>query len=661
MRSMPVSLIAFRKPTPRRSSRLIARMGPILVVAFLAGLVQSGLSWAQSYSDAPMFADKVASGDLPPVSQRLPEHPAIANMSEAGRYGGEIDMLMASAKDTRMMVVYSYARLVGYDRDFKIVADICESYDVEDGRVFTFHLRKGMRWSDGKPFDAEDFRYYWEDVANNPDLSPTGPPSVLIVDGEAPKVEFPDKYTVRYSWSKPNADFLPALAGTTPLYIYRPSHYLKKFHAKYANAEELAEKVEEAGQPSWAALHNRRDNMYKNDNPKQPTLDPWMLMTKPPAERFVFERNPYYYRVDPRGRQLPYADRVVFNITDSKLIPAKVGAGEATLQARNLRFDNYTFLKDGETRGDYRVRLWTSGSGSQVALYPNLNSNDEVWRKILRDVRFRRALSLGIDRHEINQVIYYGLAHESGNTVLPQSPLFDDSYANAWANFDIDQANRLLDEVGLDKRNSAGIRLLPDGRTADILVESAGESTEESDVLELIRDSWAQLGLRLYVKPSQREVFRNRIFAGDNIMAVWTGLDNGIPTTETAPLEFAPTSQQQLQWPKWGQYRETMGGSGSAADMPVAGQLLDLLQRWREAETEDARTAVWKQMLQIYSDQVFVIGTVNSVPQPVVAKNFLHNLPETAIYNWEPGAQFGVYKPDTFWLDESATATAATN
>ena len=661
MRLISFSSISAQTPIGRSSSGFIGRAGRILVAALLAGLIQTGTGWAQSYSDSPAFADKVASGDLPPVSQRLPEHPAVADMSEAGRYGGELAMLMGSAKDTRMMVVYSYARLVGYDRDFKIVADICESYDVDDGRIFTFHLRKGMKWSDGKPFDAEDFRYWWEDVANNPDLSPTGPPAVLMVNGEAPKVEFPDKYTVRYSWSKPNADFLPALAGTTPLYIYRPSHYLKKFHAKYANAEELAEKVKEAEQPSWAALHNRRDNMYKNDNPKQPTLDPWMLMTKPPADRFVFERNPYYYRVDPRGRQLPYIDRVVFDIVDSKLIPAKVGAGEATLQSRNLRFDNYTFLKEGETRGDYRVRLWTSGSGSQVAIYPNLNTNDEVWRKILRDVRFRRALSLGIDRHEINQVIYYGLAKESGNMVLPQSPLYDPAYANAWASFDIDQANRLLDEMGLDKRDSAGIRLLPDGRTADILVESAGESTEESDVLELIRDSWAELGLRLYVKPSQREVFRNRIFAGENVMAVWTGLDDGIPTVDTAPLEFAPTSQQQLQWPKWGQYRETMGESGQAADMLVAAQLLDLLQQWREAESDDARMAIWKQMLKIYSDQVFVIGTVNSVPQPVVAKNFLHNLPETAIYNWEPGAQLGVYKPDTFWLDESATATAATN
>lgn len=645
-------------------SRPFPPMGLAAAALALAACIGGGVSSAraqQSYAEAPMLAEKVAARELPPVFERLPERPAVATVAEAGQYGGELDMLMGSAKDTRMLVVYSYARLVGYDRDYRIVPDILESYDVEQGRIFTFRLRRGMKWSDGKPFTSEDFRYFWEDVANNRELSPTGPPSVLRVDGEWPKVDILDEYTVRYSWSKPNADFLPALAATTPLYIYRPSAYLKKYHAGYADPEEMEAKVAEAQQPSWAALHNRKDNMYKNDNPKLPTLDPWVLVTKPPSDRFVFERNPYYYRVDPRGRQLPYIDRVVFNIVDGKLIPAKAGAGEATLQARNLRFDNYTFLKEGETRGNYRVRLWKSGAGSQVALYPNLDTNDPVWRKVLRDVRFRRALSLAVDRREINQVIYYGLAQESGNGVLPESPLYDPTLVRLWTQFDLDQANRLLDEMGLAARDEDGVRLLPDGRTADILVESAGESTEEDDVLELIRDSWAQLGIRLYVKPSQREVFRNRIFAGDSLMAVWTGLDNAIPTPDTSPQELAPTSQQQLQWPKWGQYAETMGESGEPPDLPEAERLLDLLGQWRKAETTEARAAIWREMLRIYADQVFVIGTVNGVPQPVVVSNQLRNVPESAVYNWDPGAQFGIYKPDTFWLDNAGGTNAATN
>ncbi len=606
--------------------------------------------------EPPSLAGDVASGDLPPIADRLPQHPAVVTPAEPGQYGGDMTMLMASAKDTRMMTVYAYARLVCYDRDLKIVPDILESYEVEDGRIFTFHLRPGHKWSDGKPFTSEDFRYYWEDVATNPDLSPAGPPTQLLVDGEAPKVEILDATTVRYSWSKPNANFLPALAGTTPLYIYRPMHYLKKYHAKYANPEELAEAVKEAEQPSWAALHNRKDNMYKNDNPKLPTLDPWVLTTKPPSDRFVFVRNPYYYRVDSTGHQLPYIDRVIFDIVDSKIIPAKAGAGEATLQARNIRFDNYTFLKEGEATGGYSVRLWKSGAGSQIAIYPNLNTNDATWRALFRNVRFRRALSLAIDRHEINQVIYYGLATEGANSVLPESGVYDRAFTEAWAAHDPARANALLDELGLGARDDDGTRLLPDGRPMDIIVDTAGESTEETDALELIKDNWAAIGIRLFTKPSQRDVFRNRIFAGDSLMSVWPGLDNGVPSADSSPQELVPSSQQQLQWPKWGQYVETNGGAGEAADLPEAVTLAGLYAQWELAGTAAARAAIWRQILTIYTDQVFVIGTVAGVPQPVVVSNRLHNLPETGIYNWDPGAHFGIYKPDTFWLSPEQQA-----
>lgn len=635
----------------RRIGAAIACVAVILCLAGGAGAESS------PYIDPPILAEKVAAGVLPPVAQRLPDKPKVARLpwpgQVPGRHGGDIHMLMSSARDVRMMTVYGYARLIVYNEKLEFEADLLENFEVEDERIFTFHLRPGHKWSDGSPFTTEDFRYYWEDVANNEDLSPTGPPVALIVDGEPPKVEIIDKTTVRFSWSKPNPGFLPALAGPSPLFIYRPSAYLKQFHADYADPEELKRRVKEAGQRDWAGLHNRKDNMYRNDNPDLPTLEPWVLVTKPPSERFVFERNPYYHRVDPNGRQLPYADRVILQITDSKLVPAKTGAGEADLQARYLRFDNYTFLKEGEKTGDYRVLLWNTATGSQLALYPNLNCNDEVWRALLRDVRFRRALSLAINRHEINQVIYYGLADEQSNSVLKQSPLYREAYATAWTQFDPDQANRLLDEIGLVARNSEGIRLLPDGRPLMIVVETAGESTEETDVLELIRDSWARIGVKLFTKPSQREVFRNRIFSGETIMSVWTGLENGLPTADMSPLELAPTTQQQLMWPKWGQYLETSGESGEEIDMPEAQRLYDLLQRWTYAESRAEREAVWHEMLSIFTDQVFTIGTVANVPQPVVVSTALRNVPEKGTYGWDPGAHFGLYKPDTFWFADA--------
>ncbi len=633
-----------KRPVFGRSRRWL--VGLALGVLAL-GAVPS-LATAGGYQEQPFFEGR----DLPPVAERLPSAPSVVEPAEPGQYGGELVMLMGSAKDVRMMVVFGYARLVCYTPAFELVPDILESFEVEDDRIFTFHLRPGHRWSDGEPFTTEDFRYWSEDVANNEELAPTGPPVSMLVDGEPPTIEIIDETTIRYTWSKANPDFLPALAGASPLYIYRPAHYLKKFHSAFVEAEALAAMVAESGQPDWASMHNQEDNMYRNNNPSLPTLEPWVLVTEPPSERFVFERNPYFYRVDNAGHQLPYIDRVIVQIADGNLIPAKVGTGEATLAYRGLRFDNYTFLKEGEARGNYQVRLWQSGTGSKLALYPNLNVVDPVMRELNRDVRFRRALSLGINRDQINQVIYFGLGLPMANAPLPESPLYREEYANAWAIYDPDQANALLDEIGLSERDSSGTRLMSNGKPLEMIIETAGESSEEADVLELVRTDFQQLGIKVFTRPSQRDVFRDRIFAGETAMSVWQGLENGLPTPDMSPWEVAPTTQQQLQWPQWGQYIETKGEAGVTADMPEAQELLALLDRWRAAPDEAARETVWHEMLAIYTDQAYTIGTIAGVPQPVVVSNRLHNVPEAGIYNWDPGAHLGMYKPDTFWLAE---------
>jgi len=390
-----------------------------------------------------------------------------------------------------------------------------------------------------------------------------------------------------------------------------------------------------------------------------PTLQPWINTTAAPAERFVFVRNPYYHRVDKAGRQLPYVDRLLVQIADTKIIPAKAGAGEADLQARYLRFDNYTFLKQAAKRNGYKVDLWQTGSGAHLALFPNLNTTDKVWHELYRDVRLRRALSLAINRDELNQVIYYGLAHASNNTVLPRSPLFREGYRTAWTDFDLRQANRLLDEMGLTRRGSGDVRLLPDGRPMEIIVETAGESTEEVDVLELIADSWSRIGVKLYTKPGQLEVLRNRIYSGQTMMAIAKGVDNGIPTADMAPTEFVPVDQNQYQWPKWGQYFQTNGASGEAPDLKVGEELMQLMKEWRTAPDTAARAAIWHRILTIHADQIFTIGLINGTLQPVVVRDTLRNVPDEGIYNWEPGAHFGIYRPDTFWFAPKSEVKSA--
>ena len=609
---------------------------------------------AGGYIEPPALAPLVAAGDLPPVAERLPARPRVVPMDgekkRIGRHGGRWRMLIHRAKDVKMFAVYGYARLVCYTEGLELVPDIAEAVTVEEGRVFTIALREGHKWSDGHPFTAEDFRYYWEDVANDEALSPSGPPRALLIDGAPPVFEVIDETTVRYTWPKPNPFFLPALAAAAPLYIYRPAHYLKRFHARYKPAGAAAEPGVRAH--SWAAEHNGRDNLYKFDNPALPTLQPWLNRTRPPATRFVGVRNPYFHRVDPEGRQLPYIDEIAMTVVDGKLIPAKAGAGEVDLQARNLRFDDYTFLKAGEERHGFDVRLWRTAAGAHLALFPNLNTKDETWRALFRDVRFRRALSLGIDRHEINQVLYYGLGIEANNTVLPQSPLYRPDYAESWARHDPDVANALLDEMGLVARDGDGIRLLPDGRPIEIVVETAGEDTEQADVLDLVRDGWAMLGIALFTKPSQREVFRNRIFAGETLMSIWSGYENGVPTADMSPAEYAPTRQMSLQWPRWGQHYETSGAAGEAPDLAPARALLDLHRAWIGSLERSARERIWHEILRINADNAFTIGLVGGVFQPVLVSRALRNVPEAAIYSWNPGAHLGIHMPDTFWFDD---------
>jgi len=627
----------------------------IVRIAALLALLPLLAGPAVGAEEPPNLVAAVAAGQLPPLTARLPRVPLVFEAPRSdwtlGRYGGEVRTLMAKDRDIRMMVVYGYSRLVGYDEQLRLTPDILEKVDNVDSRIFTLYLRPGHKWSDGKPFTAEDFRYYWDDVAHNKDLSPFGLPQALLVNGHAPKFEVLNETTVRFTWQEPNPMFLPALAAPSPLYIYRPAHYLRQFHAHYAGVEKANALAVEAGSRNWAGLHQKKDEQFRFDNPDLPTLEPWKNTTPLPSTRFVLERNPYFHRVDSTGRQLPYIDRIIVGITDDKLIPAKAGAGDVDLQVRYLRFDNYTFLKQSEKRNQYHVRLWEKALGSQIALYPNLNAEDAEWRKLMRDVRFRRALSLGINRHEVNEVVYFGLGRESSNTILQRSALFRPEFRAAWTKFDVKAANALLDSIGLTRRDAAGLRLLPDGRPMELVIDTSGESTEETDVLELIRDSWRQLGIAMFSRPSQREVFRKRVFSGKSMMSVWSGLSNGIPTPDMSPGELAPTTQEQLQWPMWGQYYEQNRKGGEAPTSPDVVELVKLFEEWRNSGSADEREKIWLRMLTINANEVYTIGIVTRALQPVVVRDNLRNVPVEGIYSWDPGAYFGMYHPDTFWID----------
>jgi peptide/nickel transport system substrate-binding protein len=609
--------------------------------------------------EAPSLAAEVKAGKLPPLVERLPKNPAVTNVKaigrEIGQYGGEVRMLIGGQKDIRYMTMFGYARLVTLNEKLEYQPDILESFDIQEGRVFTFKLRDGLKWSDGHPVTSEDFRYTFEDVIMNDDISPGRAPE-LLVGGEPPAFEVIDPLTVRYTWKAPNPDFMPKLAAAQWLSLLMPAHYLKQFHKKYQDEAKLEELIEKNKAKKWTRLHTNKMRQYRPENPDLPSLDPWINTVKPPAEQFVFERNPYFYRVDEAGNQLPYIGRWVLNVVSSSLIPAKTAAGDSDLQGMPLEFEDYTFLKNAERLQPIKVKLWKRGTGSRLALLPNLNFIDDGWRPILQDARFRQALSLAIDRAEINSAVFYGLGTGSADTVLPASPLYREAYAKAFAKHDAARANALLDELGLDKRNSDGVRLLPDGRPAEIVLEYAGESQVETDVLELVTDYWDRVGIKLFVRATQRDILRSRILGGQTMMSVWTGLENAIPTADMSPANLAPTREDQLQWPMWGMHYESSGERGEEPTEPVAQQLVALLREWKATASAARREAIWHQMLTLYAENVFSIGLVNQTLQPIVVNARLKNMPDEGLWAFDPSCFLGMYRPDTFWFaPESAT------
>lgn len=605
--------------------------------------------------ESKFWGEEVRIGNLPPIAERLPAEPLVVELESRGRTagipGGTLNTMVSRSKDIRQMVVYGYARLVGYDHLYELQPDILLGYDSEDDKKFTLRLRTGHQWSDGAPFTSADFEYWWNDVANNEMLSPAGPPDFLRVEDELPEVSFPDETTVVFEWTHPNPNFLATLAQARPPFIYRPAHFLKQFHGDYADAEKLAAAVNDARVNSWPALHNKLDNMYKFDNHRLPTLQPWMNSTSGKKIRHLFVKNPYYHRIDPNGVQLPYIDVVEMEIVSAGLIAAKSNAGEADLQARGLDFRDIAILRKGEADGsNYETLLWGNAVASQIAIYPNLNFNDPVWREVLRDVRVRRALSLAIDRDTINKALYFKLAKPGAMTVLPASPYFEQANRDAWASLDVDQANALLDEAGLTDRGPDGIRRIPDGRPMEIVVETAGERQEVENAIQIITDDWRRIGVKLVMRPLDRDILRNRIFSGATMAGVWFGWDNGIPRSYTSPDYLAPRQQEFFAWPKWGQFFQTNGASGEAPDLPEAVRLMELAHDWDVATTNDQRDAAWIEMLKIHADQVYGIGLLAEAPQPVVVNENLRNVPEKGLWAWDPGAHFGIHRPDEFYF-----------
>jgi peptide/nickel transport system substrate-binding protein len=606
------------------------------------------------FKEAPSLAERVQRGELPPVEERLPINPMVVEPVESvGQYGGSWTMLMGKASDTKLAHAYGYTRLVGWNRDLdKFVPDLCESYEVNENREFTFFLRKGLKWSDGQPFTADDFRFYWEDIANNEELNPEGIPSALLVGDEAPQVTFPDAYTIKYSWSQPNHTFLANMASGMALEIFACKHYLRDFHPKYGDEAEIQKMVEDEGYENWTALFNAMWRSYRMDNPDLPTIQPWIPTARPPQERYAFVRNPYYHKVDTEGNQLPYLDNLIMLAADRDLIAMKCTAGDADFQSRQLGFDDITLLKENEAQGGYETYLWKTATDSMMLIYPNLTCQDEVLRELMRDRRFRIALSHAIDRQEINEVLFLGYGIPQQAEILPGLPGYNKEWAQAHTAFDLDKANELLDEIGLEWDDNHEYRLLPDGRTLEIVLEDAGEHPVYPDMIELITATWKDIGVKLLYKYTERATFRQRVVAGEAAMSVYLSQGGRTFFWGPEPDRKVPMSGGSacLWGTAFGLWKQTDGQEGQEPP-PEVKTLQELADAWLVEPDDARRQEIFNEIRQIFAEERFEIGTVGGLPQPVVVKTNFHNVPREGYHAWDTGGYLGWVQVGQLWTE----------
>jgi peptide/nickel transport system substrate-binding protein len=482
----------------------------------------------QGFAEAPMLAAKVAAGELPPVVERLPESPVVVSGRDAiGVYGGDVRQIHNSPEWFTENYDWNSDRLIQYsDYDLKtIVGNVFESWESNaDATTWTIHMRKGMKWSDGEPLTTEDVRFWWEDLVNDPDVQRYN----FRMFREA-TFEFTDEYTFSITF--------PSTYGNFPAQLTRwyqnadmllfPSHFLKLYHAKYADAAVLAEKVTEAGVEGWVQLLNTWLNWgcgtwYGPPGVKDfPVNSPWMIVDNPSEGLYLWERNPYYWKVDQAGNQLPYIDTLRFDyIQNTEQGKLKLIQNELdTLGMHTVTMADYPYYKENEANGNYQVADLISCMTDRYKLFPNhYIAEDPVLTEIVNNPNWVKALSVAIDRSEVNETLFFGLARVGGDALNPVSKYYKAQHGEAWAQFDPDLANQLLDEMGLDTRDPEGFRLRPDGQRLSYQIEHCGIRVGASTgkYCEMVVTYWREIGIDATVKEISESLYNERM-NGDQV------------------------------------------------------------------------------------------------------------------------------------------------
>jgi len=644
---------------------VVLLVGALSLLGVLPGLAEDQYTTLKDYEkatgkaitrfhEAPMLRVKVAAGELPPVEERLPEEPLVLiPVEEIGQYGGTWHRAWMGRADAAGPSRITTERLIRFSRDMKrILPNIAKSWEIsEGGKVFTFHLRKEMKWSDGVPFTADDFLFWYEDIILNDELTPAKP-VWLKTGGELGKVEKVDDYTIRFRFTKPHGLFLKYLAGPQGHGIaYYPKHYLKQFHPRYTPVEKLEEMAKKEGFKFWYQLFQAKNDRWMN--PDLPVVTPWKTRTPATEDPFVLERNPYFWKVDPEGNQLPYIDRISHRLVENPdMINFKAMTGEIDMQFRHILYTNYPLLMNGREKGNYRVFKYTDDFETNMAIGINLNNKDPVLRKIVQDKRFRIAMSLAMNREEINELCYLGLCKEPRQVApLPESPYYTkwaEKLAYEYLEYNPQKANELLDEMGLKWDKDHKYRLRPDGKVLALTIEFTPAFGPWADALELIKEYWEAVGVKTAVKSEERSLFYTRKNAADHDVAVWTGAA-GMQTV-LGPRWYLPYSNESLHAVLYALWYNTGGKSGVEPKGDLR-KTLELYDRIKATTDEGEQIQLWDEIMRLNAENLWVLGTLSSPPLIGVVKNNFRNIAEHGIYTWI-GHSPGSLDPEQFFIKQ---------
>ncbi len=587
-----------------------------------------------TFSEAPMLRTMVAAGDLPPLEERLPVDPLVVIPSEEiGQYGGTLHLLNEGPGKSNFSDDYTWEYMTAYSPDMtRVFPNVLKGWEASaDGKTFTLYLRKGMRWSDGIPFTADDLLFFWDDVAQNKQLTPS-PRSWMMSGGEPGVMTKIDDYTVEVSFKRPYGLFIESFTRWRPN-PYLPKHYLKQFHPKYTAEDVLKKRMKDEGLDTWISLFAAKDGgMYPWRLPELPTLAAWVAQNLESAPIQIMTRNPYYWKVDTEGNQLPYIDRmerVLVEDREAQLL--KIIAGDVdTAPMSTYGMESKSLVIDLQEGGDYRITQSLHMPDNVGAVQFNMTHKDPVLRKLFNDKNFRIALQVARDLEEINELVNAGLGVPSNPTFSSGPPFYGEKIFKKYLQYDPDLANQLLDELGLTSRDNDGYRLRSDGERLRFQCIVYPWPDNAVEICELYSIYWEEVGIEVVIKPTADAAWEPVKLSGDwDISSVIMPL-GGRPVN---PLVYYTISLSLVSWsigsPDWTLWILTDGEEG--VEPPEDIKRIEELRKQAYAEPdEQKRIDLTLEIAKIYEENFWTLGGINmpAANNYRIANNALRNVPD---------------------------------